>query len=57
MERSGSLKTEVMSFSENTELQMKRLFASLSENDLRGYAGVEATKLRHGGFEYRSRLF
>lgn len=46
-----------MSYSEDTELKMKRLFARLSEKDRRGYAAVEATKLGHGGIEYISRLF
>ena len=30
----------------------KRLFDSLSEDDRRRYAAVEATKLGHGGIEY-----
>ena len=34
------------------ERKMKRLFDSLSENDRRRYAAVEATKLGHGGIEY-----
>jgi hypothetical protein len=33
------------------ELKMQRLFASLSEKDRRRYAGIEATKLGHGGLE------
>ena len=31
------------------ERKMKRLFDSLSEDDRRRYAAVEATKLGHGG--------
>ena len=34
------------------ERKMKRLFDSLSENDRRRDAAVEATKLGHGGIEY-----
>ena len=34
------------------ERKMKRLFDSLSEDDRRRYAAVEATKLGHGGIEY-----
>jgi hypothetical protein len=34
------------------ERMMKRLFDSLSEDDRRRYAGVEASKLGHGGTEY-----
>ena len=34
------------------ERRMKRLFDSLSEDDRRRYAAVEATKLGHGGIEY-----
>ena len=34
------------------ERMMKRLFDSLSENDRRRYAAIEATKLGHGGIEY-----
>ena len=38
------------------ERKMKRLFDSLSENDRRRYAAVEATKLGHGGIEYIAQL-
>ena len=34
------------------ERKMKRLFDSLSEDDRRRCAAVEATKLGHGGIEY-----
>ena len=36
---------------------MQRLFATLSEQDRRRYARIEAAKLGHGGIEYVSRLF
>ena len=38
------------------ERKMKRLFDSLSEDDRRRYAAVEATKLGHGGVEYVAQL-
>ena len=39
------------------ETKMQRLFTTLSEKDKRRYAGIEATKLGHGGIDYISRLF
>ena len=39
------------------EIKMQRLFATLSEKDKRRYAGIEATKLGHGGIDYISKLF
>ena len=39
------------------EAKMQRLFATLSEKDKRRYAGIEATKLGHGGIDYISTLF
>ena len=39
------------------ETKMQRLFATLSEKDKRRYAGIEATKLGHGGIDYISTLF
>lgn len=39
------------------EIKMKRLFTTLSEKDKRRYAGIEATKLGHGGIDYISQLF
>ena len=36
------------------ERMMKRLFDSLTEDDRRRYAAIEATKLGHGGVEYIS---
>jgi len=38
------------------EKQMGRFFRSLNERDRRRYAGIEATKLGHGGIEYVSRI-
>jgi hypothetical protein len=38
------------------ERKMKKLFDSLSEDDRRRYAAVEATKLGHGGIEYIAKL-
>ena len=34
------------------EEQMRSFYGSLSERDRRRYAGVEASKLGHGGIEY-----
>ncbi len=39
------------------EIKMQRLFSTLSEKDKRRYAGIEATKLGHGGVDYISKLF
>ena len=39
------------------EIKMQRLFSTLSEQDKRRYAGIEATKLGHGGIDYISKLF
>ena len=39
------------------EIKMQRLFGTLSEKDKRRYAGIEATKLGHGGIDYISKLF
>lgn len=36
---------------------MQRLFSTLSEKENRRYAGIEATKLGHGGIDYISKLF
>lgn len=38
------------------EVQMQRYYQSLSEQDRRRYAGIEAAKLGHGGIAYISRL-
>ncbi|WP_029528155.1 hypothetical protein [Polaromonas glacialis] len=39
------------------EVQMKRLFATLSEKDRRRYAAVEAAKLGNGGISAIAGLF
>lgn len=39
------------------EIKMQRLFTTLSEKDKRRYAGIEATKLGHGGIDYIAKLF
>ena len=44
-------------YSRDVEIQMRRLFDSLSEKDRRRYAAVEAAKLGHGGTAYLARLF
>ncbi len=44
-------------YAKDVELQMRRLFDSLSEKDRRRYAAVEAAKLGHGGVKYLARLF
>ena len=44
-------------YSRDVEVQMRRLFDSLSEKDRRRYAAVEAAKLGHGGVSYLARLF
>jgi hypothetical protein len=38
------------------EEQMQVFYESLSERDRRRYAGVEASKLGHGGIEYIARV-
>jgi hypothetical protein len=43
-------------YSAEIERMMKRLFASLRENDRRRYAAIEAAKLGHGGVEYIARV-
>ncbi len=57
METHADREAEVMSYSEEVEIKMKRLFDRLSEKDRRGYSAIEAAKLGHGGVEYVSRLF
>ncbi|MDQ7046340.1 MAG: hypothetical protein Q9M39_06065 [Sulfurovum sp.] len=39
------------------EEQMLNLYKSLSEKDRRRYAGIEATKLSHGGISYICEIF
>ena len=38
------------------EEHMKSFYQSLSERDRRRYAGIEASKLGHGGIEYVARV-
>jgi hypothetical protein len=40
----------------DVEEQMRSFYGSLSECDRRRYAGVEASKLGHGGIEYVARV-
>jgi hypothetical protein len=47
----------MVGYEQTIEIKMQRLFSSLSEKDKRRYAGIEATKLGHGGMEYISKLF
>ena len=44
-------------YPENIEDSMRYLYISLSENDKRHYAAVEAEKLGHGGINYIAELF
>jgi hypothetical protein len=44
-------------YRQDIEVQMKRLFATLSEKDRRRYAAVEAAKLGSGGISAISSLF
>ena len=44
-------------YSEEIELFMQQLYASLSERDRRRYAAVEAVKLGYGSILYLSHLF
>ncbi len=44
-------------YTQDIELKMKRLFATLSEKDRRRYAAIEAAKLGGGGIEAISNLF
>ena len=41
---------KVMRYTQDIELKMQRLYASLSEKDRRRYAAIEVAK-RHGGTE------
>lgn len=47
----------MVGYEESIEVNMLRLYQSLSEKDRRRYAGVEAKKLGHGGTEYVASLF
>jgi len=44
-------------YTQDIELKMKRLFATLSEKDRRRYAAIEAAKLGGGGIDAISSLF
>ena len=44
-------------YTQDIELKMKRLFATLSEKDRRRYAAIEAAKLGGGGINSISSLF
>jgi hypothetical protein len=44
-------------YRQDIEVQMKRLFATLSEKDRRRYAAIEAAKLGCGGINAISSLF
>ena len=44
-------------YRQDIEVQMKRLFATLSEKDRRRYAAIEAAKLGSGGVSAISGLF
>lgn len=48
---------KLTSYSQDIELKMQRLYATLSEKDRRRYAAIEVVKLGHGGTEYVSGLF
>jgi hypothetical protein len=50
------LEGRVHAFAPEIERKMKKLFDSLSEDDRRRYAAVEATKLGRGGIEYIAQL-
>lgn len=47
----------MINYEQTIEIKMQRLFSTLSEKDKRRYAGIEATKLGHGGIDYISKLF
>ncbi len=47
----------MIGYDQTIEIKMQRLFSTLSEKDKRRYAGIEATKLGHGGIDYISKLF
>ena len=47
----------MIGYNQTIEIKMQRLFSTLSEKDKRRYAGIEATKLGHGGIDYISKLF
>ena len=46
----------VAEFDKETEGRMREFFESLNEKDRRRYAGLEASKLGHGGITYISEV-
>ena len=46
----------VAEFDQETEVRMREFFESLNEKDRRRYAGLEASKLGHGGIGYISEV-
>ena len=46
----------IRTYGPEVEEQMQVFYESLSERDRRRYAGVEASKLGHGGIEYIARV-
>ena len=46
----------VAGFDQETEDRMREFFESLNEKDRRRYAGLEASKLGHGGISYISEV-
>ena len=46
----------VAEFDQETEVRMREFFESLNEKDRRRYAGLEASKLGHGGITYISEV-
>jgi hypothetical protein len=46
----------VAEYGKETEGRMREFFESLNEKDRRRYAGLEASKLGHGGITYISEL-
>ena len=46
----------VAEFDQETEVRMREFFESLNEKDRRRYAGLEASKLGHGGISYISEV-
>ena len=46
----------VAEFDKETEGRMRDFFESLNEKDRRRYAGLEASKLGHGGITYISEV-
>ena len=46
----------VAAFSDETQQRMRDFFHSLNEKDRRRYAGLEASRLGHGGISYISQI-